>query len=219
MAKAPKGATRRRAKLGRAGRMPIALAGDPVLRERARRLSAAEIRSAAIQRLIASMKVTMRAAPGVGLAAPQIGMPLQLAVIEDRAEYQRRLSARQRRERQREPVEFHVIANPRLRPLGSRRVAFFEGCLSVPGLAARVARYEQVEVECLNEEGRPQTIVARGWYARILQHEIDHLLGILYVDRMEPRTLTTLENQAMLAEALGHKDRASARRRRKRPAG
>ncbi|HWZ41922.1 MAG TPA: peptide deformylase [Candidatus Saccharimonadales bacterium] len=174
--------------------MTIVQAGDPVLRQAARSLSVSEIASAPIRRLIDSMKETMRGAPGVGLAAPQVGESLQLAVIEDRAEYTRDWTAQQLAERQRQPVEFHVIINPRLTLLEGGRLEFFEGCLSLTGLMALVPRAPRVRVECLDEQGKARVIEAAGWYARILQHEVDHLQGTVYVDRMYQRTLTTVEN-------------------------
>jgi peptide deformylase len=175
-------------------RLQIVQAGDPVLRQQARPLTKEEIGSPSIQQLIELMRDTMREAPGVGLAAPQIGVPLQLAVIEDRAEYIDGLSAEDIEERQREEIPFHVIINPKLSLLDEGTVEFFEGCLSVEGFSAIVDRALNVHVECLNEKGEELTINAHGWYARILQHEIDHLNGTLYIDRMNTRTLTTAEN-------------------------
>jgi peptide deformylase len=172
--------------------LKIVQAGDPVLREPARALTPAEIASAEIQQLIELMRETMRDAPGVGLAAPQIGVPLQLAVIEDVAE----LEAAERK-----PVPFHVIASPQL-TLGDETVEFFEGCLSVEGFQAVVARARAVEVEALDHQGMPVKIAARGWYARILQHEIDHLNGTLYIDRMRSRTFSTARNAARYAAGV-----------------
>ena len=174
--------------------LPIVQAGDPVLRERARPLSLDEIQSTAIQQLIADMRETMRDAPGVGLAAPQIGLGLQLAVIEDAPEYQANATAEELAERQRAIVPFHVIINPVLTLEPGEPVEFFEGCLSVDGWMALVARAVAVRVEALDEHGRDLVIEARGWHARILQHEIDHLHGTLCVDRMDPRTLSNHAN-------------------------
>ena len=174
--------------------LKIVQAGDPVLRKRSRPLTKEEIRSPSIQRLIELMRDTMREAPGVGLAAPQIGESIQLAVIEDRAEYIEGLSPEELAERQRSAIPFHVIINPTLTSLDNTSAEFFEGCLSVEGYGAIVERALNVRVECLNERGEPVTINAHGWYARILQHEIDHLNGTLYVDRMKTRTLSTSEN-------------------------
>jgi peptide deformylase len=174
--------------------LPIVQAGEPVLRKHARPLRANEIRSREIQNLIADMKETMYAAPGVGLAAPQIGRGIQLAVIEDRLEYMKDWTPEQLAARERQPVPFHAIINPKLSPAGDEQVEFFEGCLSVNGLMALVPRWRRVRVECVDETGEHKTIEASGWYARILQHEIDHLLGNLYLDRMYARTLMTVEN-------------------------
>lgn len=140
----------------------------------------------------------MNDAPGVGLAAPQIGMPLQLAVIEDKQEYFAGLSPEQIAERERGPVPFHVIINPVLHVELPPDVEFFEGCLSLPGYTTIVPRTRRVRVECLDERGTPQGIEASGWYARILQHEIDHLHGTLYLDRMLARTFCSVENHSRL---------------------
>lgn len=175
-------------------KLKIVQAGDPVLRKQSRPLTKDEIRSASIQLLIELMRDTMREAPGVGLAAPQIGKSIKLAVIEDRAEYLNRLTAEELAETQRTAIPFHVIINPKLKFHGNSSAQFFEGCLSVSGYQAIVDRALNVRVECLNERGEEVTIKAQGWYARILQHEIDHLNGTLYIDRMKTRTLTTAEN-------------------------
>lgn len=174
--------------------LKIVQAGDPVLRQVARPLSPKEIGSREIRELIEAMKETMRDAPGVGLAAPQVGHSMQLAVIEDRLEYTKDASADVLAERERQPVPFHVIINPKLTLLDEPSVEFFEGCLSVSGFMAVVPRARRVRVECMDEHGKKKVIEASGWYARILQHEIDHLNGTLYLDRMHTRTLSTLEN-------------------------
>lgn len=175
-------------------KLKIVQAGDPVLRKQSRPLTKEEIKSPSIQQLIELMRDAMREAPGVGLAAPQIGESIQLAVIEDRAEYLADAPAEQLARLQRSAVPFHVIINPKLTFLDNSTAQFFEGCLSVEGYQAVVDRALNVRVECLNERGEALTIEAQGWYARILQHEIDHLNGTLYVDRMKTRTLTNIEN-------------------------
>jgi peptide deformylase len=172
--------------------LAIVEAGHPVLRRQAHPLDPAAIRSPEIQQLIEAMRETMRAAPGVGLAAPQIGEGLQLAVIEDRADYHTRLGEEDLRERERRPVPFHVIVNPRLTVVELGPAVFAEGCLSIPGYAAVVPRALAVRVDSLDHRGEPRVIEARGWYARILQHEIDHLEGTLYIDRMDTRSFTSL---------------------------
>jgi len=106
--------------------LPIVRVGEPVLRQRTLALSPQEIRSKQIQTLIAHMRETMRKAPGVGLAAPQIGVSIQLAVIEDRKEYLKEVTAEQLRLRERKPVPFHVLINPAVRPAeNGRTVEFF----------------------------------------------------------------------------------------------
>jgi peptide deformylase len=177
-------------------KLEIVQAGNPILRQRARPLSVAEIRSREIQKLIDSMRTCMHEAPGVGLAAPQLGLALQLAVIEDREEYHKDSSEAVLKERERSPVPFQVIVNPAIEEMGDERAEFFEGCLSLSGFSALVARARAVRVTCLDERGKHKVIEASGWYARILQHEIDHLHGTLYIDRMRTRSFTTLENLA-----------------------
>ena len=190
--------------------LKIRQAGEPVLRSKARPLPADEILTRSTQELIAAMRETMHDAPGVGLAAPQIGYSLQLVVIEDQAEFIQKLPAEQAAERERRPVPFHVLINPKLTVLGFENAEFFEGCLSVAGFTAVVPRARHVRVEALDEKAKPTTIEANGWYARILQHEIDHLGGVLYLDRMKSRTFFTQENFARywkdrpLAEVTGY---------------
>jgi peptide deformylase len=175
-------------------RLKIVQVGEPVLRQCARQLSQEEIAIPETQQLILSMQETMRDAPGVGLAAPQIGLPLQLAVIEDRPEYSKDVSSDRLAERQRQPVAFQVLINPRIVEQSGEQVEFFEGCLSLAGFSALVKRSRQVAVEYWDERGQPRRVEAQGWYARILQHEIDHLNGRLYIDRMESRSFMSIDN-------------------------
>jgi peptide deformylase len=177
-------------------KLEIVQAGNPVLRQRSRALSVEDIRSRDIQKLIEAMRASMHEAPGVGLAAPQIGLALQLAVIEDREEYHKDIPETLLRERERRPVLFHAIINPVLEEIGEEKAEFFEGCLSLAGFTALVPRARSVRVTCLDETGQHKVIEASGWYARILQHEIDHLHGALYIDRMRTRSFTTMENLA-----------------------
>ena len=175
-------------------RLKIVQAGDPVLREAARPLTPQEIGSDETQRLIRDMKETMYDAPGVGLAAPQVGVPLQLAVIEDREEYLKALPERELLEKERKPVPFHVLINPRIVAQGSDRVEFYEGGLSLAGFSAVVPRARTARVEYFDECGELRSVQASGWFARILQHEVDHLGGTLYIDQMYSRTFTSLDN-------------------------
>ncbi|EAU63659.1 peptide deformylase, partial [Stigmatella aurantiaca] len=174
--------------------LKIVQAGEPVLRQRARELTPEEISSPEVKQLIQLMRDTMRDAPGVGLAAPQVGVGLRLVVVEDRAEYHVGIKPEDLSARERQPVDFHVLINPTLVVEDPALVEFHEGCLSVAGFSALVPRARGVRVEALDEHGAPVTLVAKGWYARILQHEFDHLEGRLYLDRMEPRSFSTAEN-------------------------
>ena len=177
-------------------RLKIVSVGEAVLRQQTRPLSPEEVRSPEIQQLIQHMRETMNDAPGVGLAAPQVGVPLQLAVIEDKQEYFATATPEQIAERERIPVNFHVIVNPVLHLKSEPNAEFFDGCLSVPGFTAIVPRARHVRVDCLDETGAAHVIEASGWYARILQHEIDHLRGVLFLDRMYSRSVSTLDNHA-----------------------
>ena len=148
----------------------IVQVGDPVLRQRARALTDDEV------------------------ASPQIGESLQLVVIEDPPQLHAGLTAEQLAERERAAVPFHVLINPTLAPEGNDMVLAYEGCLSFSGFMMVVPRWRSVRVEALDEHGAPVGKVASGWYARILQHEVDHLRGVVCCDRMDPRTLTTHDN-------------------------
>ncbi|SRR5271166_514597 len=175
-------------------RLKIVQAGEPVLRETGRPLTRQEILGDEIQRLILDMQETMRDAPGVGLAAPQVGLSLQIAVIEDREEILQDLPPEELVEKDRHPVPFHVIINPKIAFSENDKISFYEGCLSVAGFSAVVPRARVVHVDYLDEQGEQRSVDATGWYARILQHEIDHLNGALYIDRMQSRTFTSAEN-------------------------
>jgi len=179
-------------------RLKIMQMGEPALREEARLLMPEEILSEETQRLIDEMRDAMRDAPGVGLAAPQIGLPLQLAVIEDREDLLKSFSAEDLAERERRPVPFHVIINPVIAYSSDDKKNFYEGCLSLPGFSAVVPRARTIRVKYFDGRAEPQFVQASGWYARILQHEIDHLHGALYIDRMLTRTFTTLDNWSRL---------------------
>lgn len=171
--------------------MPIVAAGDPVLRTGTERYDG-QLDAALLARFVEALRVTMHAAPGVGLAAPQVGVELRIAVIEDPAPVPEEV----RVARGRVPQPFRVLVNPSYEPVGPVRAAFFEGCLSVPGYQAVVARAAQVRLTGEDEHGRPLDELFGGWPARIVQHETDHLDGVLYLDRAEPRSLSA--NQAVL---------------------
>ncbi len=176
--------------LSRTGPLPIVAAGDPVLRRAAEPFDG-QLDPSLLARFVAALRDTMRAAPGVGLAAPQVGVPLRLAVIEDPAPVPEEI----REVRGRVPLAFRVLVNPAYEPVGAARAAFFEGCLSVPGWQAVVARPAEVRLLAQDEHGSPVDEVFTGWPARIVQHETDHLDGMLYLDRAELRSLSS--NEAM----------------------
>ena len=170
---------------------PIVQTGAEVLRRRAEDVAPERIATPEIQALIARMIEAMRAAPGVGLAAPQIGVPLRIFVVEDTEERMAALTPVERAERERTPVGPRVFINPEVTAIGAEKATFFEGCLSVAGYAALVTRAREVEVRALDEKGQPVVWRVRGWPARILQHEADHLNGTLYLDRMHSRSFST----------------------------
>lgn len=168
--------------------------GHPTLRKKATTLAIDEILSDEIQSLIGSMCETMRAAPGVGLAAPQIGAPLQIIVVEDKPDYTRSISKAALELRERIPFPLQVLINPKITEEQVEQVEFFEGCLSIEGYIGVVPRLLVITVEALNEKAEPVKLNARGWLARILQHEIDHLNGILCTDRMKMSTFMSIDN-------------------------
>jgi peptide deformylase len=176
-----------------AGVLPIVQAGDPVLRSPA--VSYSGQLGDLLPRLLEAMRRTMHAAPGVGLAAPQVGIGLAIAVLEDPGVPDD--------ERERSPLPFRVLVNPRYQGLpaaprgesgGVDRVAYFEGCLSVAGWQAVVARHRRVRLTGQDEHGTALDEIVTGWPARIVQHETDHLRGELYLDHAQPRSLTSDDN-------------------------
>ncbi|MDQ0690892.1 peptide deformylase [Arthrobacter sp. W4I7] len=176
---------------------PIVQAGHPALRQRAAAFDG-QLSGELLTRLINLMRDVMHEAPGVGLAAPQLGIPLQLAVLEDQFDVDPEAAAL----RNRIPLEFLAIVNPRYTPLGSRLDSFYEGCLSLNGLQAVVARHEEVRLDFQTPDGVAAQREFSGWQARIVQHETDHLNGVLYVDKAQLRSLSSnAEYAAHWAEA------------------
>jgi peptide deformylase len=178
----------------------IVQAGDPVLRSPARPVPAEKLGTPELEGLVAEMVATMRAAPGVGLAAPQIGVPWQLLVAEDDTERMSHLSPEGRDVRERVPLPLLAIVNPELRPVGDAVATHFEGCLSVSGWTALVTRAVEVEVTGFTPKGDPLKLQLHGWPARILQHEIDHLRGTLYIDRMYSRSFARADSAQKWAD-------------------
>ena len=167
-------------------RREIVEIGHPVLRERAREVSPEELRSPELQRLIDDMVDTMRSASGAGLAANQVGQTVRIAVVEVRQG--------NRRYPYKPPVPLTVIVNPVIEPLDDDIEQINEGCLSVPNLRGEVPRHVNIRLRYLDREGGEHEEVRRGLTAGTFQHELDHLDGTLFVDRVtDPRTLTTWE--------------------------
>ena len=162
----------------------IVTVGDPVLRERAREISAEELRSPAVQGLIDDMIETMRAAGGAGLAANQVGELVRVAVVE--VDHNPRYPYKP-------PIPLTVLVNPVLEPVDSETVEINEGCLSVPDLRGTLERHVTVRVRWLDREGVEHDELRRGLTAGTFQHEVDHLDGVLFLDRADPRTFTTWE--------------------------
>ncbi len=165
--------------------LPIATVGDPVLRAPAREVGREALASPAVQRLIDDMIDTMRAAGGAGLAANQIGELLRIAVIE--VDHNPRYPYKP-------PIPLTVIADPRIEPVGDETVAINEGCLSVPDLRGTLERHVTIRVRWLDRDGVEHDEIRRGLTAGTFQHEVDHLDGILFLDRVtDPTTFTTWE--------------------------
>ena len=159
--------------------------GDPVLRQRARELSGDEIASPEIQALIDDLIETKRATHGAGIAANQVGEAVRVAIVE--------VEEGNPRYPYKPPVPLTVIVNPTIEPLGEGSVEINEGCLSVPDLRGSLERHLAIRVRYLDRNGEEHEEVRRGLTAGTFQHEVDHLDGILFVDRADPRTFATWE--------------------------
>jgi len=160
-----------------------------ILKQKARKVSSF---GRDFQTLVDDMVETMRQAPGVGLAAPQVGESTRLIVIEYGDE-----------ENEDAPRKLYVIANPVITRTSEETEPGIEGCLSIPGFQGEVDRYVAVTVRGMNRHGQPMTVRAKGWLARIFQHEIDHLDGILFTDRAEPGKIwPTTQQQGQVGPAV-----------------
>lgn len=158
--------------------------GHPLLRERARRLSPGELGTARFQTLIDDMIETMRGADGAGLAANQVGHAVRIAVVEVRPGNPRYPY--------KPPVALTVIVNPEIEPLDDEIVHINEGCLSVPDLRGEVPRHVSIRISYLDRDGTEHEEVRRGLTAGTFQHELDHLDGVLFLDRVsDPATFST----------------------------
>lgn len=174
--------------------LKVARLGHPIVRTSARDVPVSRIAEPDFQGLIDDMVETMREYNGVGLAAPQVHLPLNLAVLE---------VARNPRYPNEQPVPLTVLINPKLEVLDPAKVEGWEGCLSIPDLRGLVPRYRRLRVQALGRDGRALDFVAEDFHARVIQHETDHLRGEVYLDRMpEMRSLSHLaEFQRYVIEA------------------
>jgi peptide deformylase len=159
--------------------------GDPVLRERARELIPEELASAEIQKLIDDLVETKRATNGAGIAANQVGEAVRVAIVE--------VEEGNPRYPYKPPEPLTVMVNPTIEPVGDEQIEINEGCLSVPDLRGSLLRHLAVRVRYLDREGAEHEDVKRGLTAGTFQHEVDHLDGVLFVDRTDPRTFATWE--------------------------
>lgn len=183
--------------------LKVARMGHPVLRAKARPLEAADIRSPRIQQLIDDMFETMREYQGVGLAAPQVhasrrlfvaGFPPKTAKeeeVEDEAEDE---AENEEQDQGREDIPLMVLINPEITPVGRETVEDWEGCLSIPDIRGRVPRAREIVVRAYDRTGKRIEKRVSGFTARVIQHETDHLDGVLFLDRMKSlESLTFLD--------------------------
>jgi len=154
--------------------LDIVLEGDPRLRQKAHKIRTVDD---SIRRLAADMHETMLDAPGVGLAAPQVGIPLRLIVVHIPENF----------EDDGAPATTLTLVNPEI-VKAQGRVLGYEGCLSIPGWTGEVPRADRIAVKAIGLDNRPLKLKYEGWVARVLQHEIDHLDGILFLDRVDDRS-------------------------------
>jgi peptide deformylase len=156
---------------------------EPVLRRKAKPITKFDKK---LQTLIDDMIETMRDAPGVGLAAPQVNISEQLIVVEySEDEEEEEMEAEMAESKPSKPKKLYVMLNPEIVKASEEKVLGVEGCLSIPGIQGEVERHEAIQVKGLNRFGKPLKLKVDGWMARIFQHEIDHLNGVLFTDRAE----------------------------------
>ncbi len=179
--------------------LDIVILPDKILRQKMRPVTRFDDD---LQEIIDDMIETMRAAPGVGLAAPQVGKNLRLTVIEtlpDLDEEGREIEASR---------ELYAIINPEITWRSRKMVEGIEGCLSIPGYVGEVERHEEIRVQALDRHGKPLKLKLSGWTARIFQHEIDHLNGVLYIDRLTDPEYFWTEAEFDAIQAVPEEDEA-----------
>lgn len=175
------------AEAGKEELLPIVQMGEPVLRQQAQPYKG-QLAAKTVNRLLKAMRATMLEAPGVGLAAPQVGLGLAIAVIEDHVRDD------EDDPRQIDELPFRVIINPSYEPVGQETASFYEGCLSLEGFQAVRRRWLDITASWEDRSGRKHRQRMHGWPARIFQHETDHLSGEVYIDKAEIRSLSSDDN-------------------------
>ena len=175
------------AEAGKEELLPIVQMGEPVLRQQAQPYKG-QLAAKTLNRLLKAMRATMLEAPGVGLAAPQVGLGLAIAVIEDHVRDD------EDDPRQIDELPFRVIINPSYEPMGQETASFYEGCLSLEGFQAVRRRWLDITASWEDRSGRKHRQRMHGWPARIFQHETDHLSGEVYIDKAEIRSLSSDDN-------------------------
>lgn len=166
----------------------IVKAGARVLRQPCDAVEVTADKLQQIETFARTMRVTLHTSRGVGIAANQLGVGQRIIGIEDKAVRPLSMSQKEFADRARQPVEWYWLINPEFDPVGSGQATWFEGCLSVPDYTAAVPRYNTIRLRAIDAAGQPVDREVSGWHARILQHEIDHLNGHLYLDRMITRS-------------------------------
>jgi peptide deformylase len=163
--------------------LKVARMGHPVLREKCKTIDPAAITGPEVQRLIRDMFETMVEYNGVGLAAPQVHQPVRLLIAGGEVDDEGR-------------PQFRILINPEVTVLDETRLGMYEGCLSVPGMRGWVERPRKIQVKAWNAQGQKQEFTIEGFPAVVIQHECDHLDGVLYVDRIEDTTRFAYEEEA-----------------------
>lgn len=172
---------------------PICRMGNPILRKKAKPIEKEYLETDNFRQLLGDLKDSMKHYGGIGIAAPQIGVDLSIAIIELMGF---------NRYGQEVNLPLTAFINPEIEYLTQEEQGFWEGCLSVPGLRGFVERPRKIKVKYLNEKGESQEIIAEGFLATVLQHELDHLAGVLYLDRIkDPRLLSYQEEFEQFIQA------------------
>jgi len=183
--------------------LKVSILGNPVLRKIARPIAMKDIRSSKLQALIDSMIETMTEYNGVGIAAPQVNVSKQIVVFRVRNNPRYPDAPR---------IPLTVLINPRITPLSAEMESDFEGCLSVPNLRGAVPRFVRIKVGALNRKGKNVSFIAKGFHARVIQHENDHLKGKVFIDRMTDLTTLTYLAVSIASENIPVRKSLAGRR-------